>query len=358
MVTGIGRHHDMTWHIHTVMAKFLHATVVFLLVGLSLAGEAQSGPVFDAVKARGVVRCGVNPHTPGFSQAVAPGDWRGLDVDLCRAIAAAVFGDAAKVFILPADERQRIDALYDGAIDILMRNATHNLVRDAVLSYALAGTNFYDGLALMTPAARGARAARDLDGAVVCTRAGQAAELLADFAARNAIRFTPRTVESVDDGVAAYESGNCGALLLDASHLAALRAGRLRDSRAHAILPDRLSRLPLGPLVRHGDAQWLDVVKWVLMGMVQAEELGVSSRNVDAQRRSDDPAVERLLGVSPGLGKAIGLDERWMYNVIKQVGNYGESYARHLGADSPLQLERGLNELWTRGGLMYAMPFR
>jgi general L-amino acid transport system substrate-binding protein len=137
-----------------------------------------------------------------------------------------------------------------------------------------------------------------------------------------------------------------------------LRAGRLRDSRAHAILPDRLSRLPLGPLVRHGDAQWLDVVKWVLMGMVQAEELGVSSRNVDAQRRSDDPAVERLLGVSPGLGKAIGLDERWMYNVIKQVGNYGESYARHLGADSPLQLERGLNELWTRGGLMYAMPFR
>jgi general L-amino acid transport system substrate-binding protein len=340
------------------MTRFLHKAVVFLLLALGPVDDAYAGAIFEAVKARGVVRCGVNPDTPGFSHERTQGDWRGLDVDLCRALAAAVFGDAGKIAIMSIDERQRIEALYAGTIDVLMRNATHNLLRDAVLSYALAGTNFYDGLALMTPVARGAKAARDLDGATVCLPPGPAMATLTDFAARNAVRFTPRVIESVDDSLAAYENGGCVALAMDASRLAALRATRLRDPPAHAILPDRLTRLPLGPLVRHGDPQWLDVVKWVLIGTVQAEELGITSANVDDKLKSDDPAVERFLGVSPGLGKAVGLDERWMYNVVKQVGNYGESYARHLGPDSALRLDRGLNDLWTRGGLMYAMPFR
>ena len=323
------------------------------------AGPAWAGQTFDAVKAKGFVQCAVNTGLAGFSFADSQGKWTGLDVDLCKAIAAAMFGDAEKVKFTPTTAQQRFVALQSGEVDVITRNATQTLLRDTSLGFNIAGVNFYDGQGFIVPAKSNIKSSKELNGATVCVQPGTTTELnLADYFRKNKMTFKPVLIEKLDELLQAYAAGRCDTYTTDASGLAAVRAGQLAGKGEHVILPERISKEPLGPIVRHGDDQWFDLVKWTLMGMIEAEEMGITSKNVDEMLKSDDPAVKRFLGVTPGFGKATGVDEKWMYNVIKQVGNYGESYDRHVGPATPLKLERGQNALWTNGGLMYAIPFR
>lgn len=339
----------------------IRSAMFSVAVGLGLlAAPAQAGQTFDAVRARGHVVCGVNTGVAGFSAPDARGVYQGLDAEFCRAVAAAVFGDAAKVRFVPTTYQTRFVALQSGEVDVLARNVTQTLVRDTSLGFNFAGVNFYDGQGFMVPRRANIASAKQLDGATVCVLPGSTTELnLADFARRERIRIQPIVLSSMDEMTAAYQAGRCDAMTTDASQLAALRVSAIRDPEAHVILPERVSKEPLGPMVRHGDDQWLDVVSWVLRLMIEAEEVGLTRENVDRMRAtSQDPNIQRILGVTPGFGKALGLDEAWGYNVIRQVGNYGEVFDRTLGKGSPIGLERGLNDLWTRGGLMYALPLR
>ena len=309
------------------------------------------------MKAKGFVQCAVNTGLAGFSLADSQGKWTGLDVDLCKAIAAAMFGDAEKAKFTPTTAQQRFVALQSGEVDVITRNATQTLLRDTSLGFNIAGVNFYDGQGFMVPAKSGIKSAKELNGATICVQPGTTTELnLADYFRKNKMTFKPVLIEKLDELLQAYAAGRCDSYTTDASGLAAVRAGQLAGKGEHTILPERISKEPLGPIVRHGDDQWFDLVKWTLMGMIEAEELGITSKNVDEMLKSDDPAIKRFLGVTPGYGKAVGVDEKWMYNVIKQIGNYGESYERNVGANTPLKLERGQNALWTNGGLMYAIP--
>jgi general L-amino acid transport system substrate-binding protein len=333
------------------------------LLGACLAltgiGAAAAGPSFDAVKARGSVVCGVNQGVAGFSAPDSRGEYRGLDADFCRALAAAIFGDPSKVRFVATSSQNRFTMLQSGEIDVLARNATQTLVRDTSLGLNMAGVNFYDGQGFLVRRSSGVTAARQLDGATVCIQPGTTSELnIADYFRANNIRFTPVLIERPDEFVAAYAAGRCDAMTQDASQLASYRATALQNPQDHVLLPERISKEPLGPMVRHGDDQWFDVVKWVLAGLVEAEEQGITQANVEARLRDPNPTVQRMLGVTAGFGRALGLEERWLFNAIKAVGNYGESFERHLGSGSPIGLPRGLNDLWTRGGLMYALPLR
>ena len=254
---------------------------------------------------------------------------------------------------------RRLPQIQSGEVDVITRNATQTLLRDTSLGFNIAGVNFYDGQGFMVTAKSGIKSAKELNGATICVQPGTTTELnLADYFRKNKMTFKPVLIEKLDELLQAYASGRCDSYTTDASGLAAVRAGQLSGKGEHLILPERISKEPLGPIVRHGDDQWFDLVKWVLMGMIEAEEMGVSQANVDEMLKSDDPAIKRFLGVTPGYGKAAGVDEKWMYNVIKQVGNYGDSFERNVGKATPLKLERGQNALWTNGGLMYAIPFR
>ena len=320
---------------------------------------AHAGQSFDAIKAKGFVQCAVNTGLAGFSFADSSGKWTGLDVDLCKAIAAAMFGDAEKVKFTPTTAQQRFVALQSGEVDVITRNATQTLLRDTSLGFNFAGINFYDGQGFMVPTKSGIKSAKELGGATICVQPGTTTELnLADYFRRNKMTFKPVLIEKLDELLQAFAAGRCDSYTTDASGLAAARAGQLSGKGDYTILPERISKEPLGPMVRHGDDQWLDLVKYVLDGMIEAEELGITQANIDEMAKSDDPAIKRFLGVTPGFGKAVGVDEKWMYNVIKQIGNYGESYERNVGTATPLKLERGQNALWTNGGLMYAIPFR
>ena len=324
-----------------------------------VSGPASAGQTFDAIKAKGFVQCAVNTGLAGFSFADSQGKWTGLDVDLCKAIAAAMFGDAEKVKFTPTTAQQRFVALQSGEVDVITRNATQTLLRDTSLGFNIAGVNFYHGQGFIVPAKSNIKSAKELNGATICVQPGTTTELnLADYFRKAKMTFKPVLIEKLDELLQAYASGRCDAYTTDASGLAAVRVGQLAGKGEHNILPERISKEPLGPIVRHGDDQWFDLVKWTLMGMIEAEEMGISSKNVDEMLKSEDPAVKRFLGVTPGFGKAVGVDEKWMYNVVKQVGNYGESYDRNVGPATPLKLERGQNALWTKGGLMYAIPFR
>jgi general L-amino acid transport system substrate-binding protein len=328
------------------------------LCGLA-ALPASAGQTFDAVKAKGFVQCAVNTGLAGFSFSDSQGKWTGLDVDLCKAIAAAMFGDAEKVKFTPTTAQQRFVALQSGEVDVITRNATQTLLRDTSLGFNFAGINFYDGQGFMVPAKSGIKSARELSGATICVQPGTTTELnLADYFRRNKMTFKPVLIEKLDELLQAYASGRCDSYTTDASGLAAVRAGQLSGKGEHVILPERISKEPLGPMVRHGDDQWLDLIKYVLDGMIEAEELGITQANVDEMTKSDDPVIKRFLGVTPGYGKAVGVDEKWMYNIIKQIGNYGDSFERNVGKNTALKLERGQNALWTNGGLMYAIPFR
>jgi len=323
------------------------------------AAPASAGQTLDAVKSKGFVQCAVNTGLAGFSMADSQGKWTGLDVDLCRAIAVALFGDASKAKFTPTTAQQRFVALQSGEVDVITRNATQTLLRDTSLGFNIAGVNFYDGQGFMVPTKTGIKSAKELNGATICVQPGTTTELnLADYFRKNKMTFKPVLIEKLDELLQAYAAGRCDAYTTDASGLAAVRAGQLAGKGEHTILPERISKEPLGPIVRHGDDQWFDIVKWTLMGMIEAEEMGITSQNVDEMLKSDDPQIKRFLGVTPGYGKALGLDEKWMYNVIKQIGNYGESFERNVGTSTPLKLERGQNALWTNGGLLYAIPFR
>jgi general L-amino acid transport system substrate-binding protein len=325
----------------------------------AFCATAQAGATLDAVKKNGAVSCGVSTGLQGFSLADSQGRYAGLDVDICRMVAAAVLGDAGKVKYVPLSSQQRFTAIQSGEVDILSRTTTWTLQRDTQLGLNFAPVVFYDGQGFMVPKKLGLKSAKELKGATVYVQPGTTTELnLADFFRANKLDFKPVVIEKLEEVEAAYFSGRCDAYTTDRSGLAATRIGKAANPDDHVILPEVISKEPLAPAVRHGDDEWFDIVKWTVYASIEAEEDGITSKNVDEKTKSDDPNVKRLLGVTPGMGKAMGLDEKWAYNLVKQVGNYGELFDRNVGKDSPLKLERGLNDLWTRGGLMYAMPVR
>jgi general L-amino acid transport system substrate-binding protein len=341
--------------------KGLRSTIAagIALGGVMATQPALAGPTFDAVRQRGTVVCGVNTSLAGFSIADAQGVWHGLDVDLCRAIAAAMFGDANRTRYVPLTAQQRFVALQAGEIDVLLRNSTVTVSRDTALGLNYTGINFYDGQAFMVGARTGANRLQDLNGATVCVATGTTHEMtIADWSRAHNVTFQPLVFENQETMYEAFFSGRCDVVTQDASALAAALASRTTAPGDYRILPDRISKEPLGPFVRNNDNQWFNVVRNTLNAMIDAEELGVTQANVDEALRSSDPEVQRMLGVTGEFGRGIGLDNRWAYNVIRQVGNYGDSFERNVGRASPLRLERGINGLWTQGGLMYAMPFR
>jgi general L-amino acid transport system substrate-binding protein len=326
---------------------------------LVAAAPAFAGATFDAVKSRGYVICGVNTGLPGFSMPDRQGRYTGLDADTCRAIAAAIFGDADKEKFIPSTAQQRFTMLQSGEVDVLTRNTTWTLLRDTDLGLDFAPVTYYDGEGFMVAKKLGVTSAKQLDGASVCVQSGTTTELnLADYFRANHMKFTPVVIERLDEAENAFFSGRCDAYTTDRSGLAATRAGRAPNPDDYIILPETISKEPLAPAVRQGDDDWFDIVKWTVYAMIDAEEKGVTSKNVDDMLKSSDPVIKRMLGVTPGMGKALHLDEKWAYNIIKQVGNYGEVFDRNVGKDSPLKLDRGLNALWTKGGLMYGMPIR
>jgi general L-amino acid transport system substrate-binding protein len=323
------------------------------------AVPALAGPTLDAVKAHGYVTCAVNTGLAGFSMADQQGHYSGLDVDVCRAVAAAVFGDATKTKFVPATADQRFALLQTGEVDVLTRNTTWTLDREADLGINFAPVNYYDGQGFMVAKKSGVTSAKQLDGATICVQPGTTTELnLADYFRSNHMNLKPLVIEKLDEVENAFFSGRCDAYTTDRSGLAATRAGKAPNPDDYVILPEVISKEPLAPAVRHGDDEWFDIVKWCVFGMVDAEEKGITSKNVDDMLQSQDPEIQRMLGVTPGMGKALHVDEKWLYNIVKQVGNYGESFDRNVGEHSPLKLARGLNQLWTKGGIMYGMPIR
>jgi general L-amino acid transport system substrate-binding protein len=329
------------------------------LLGLVWSGGALAGPTLDGVKTRGVVTCAANTGLAGFGMPDQQGDYKGLDADTCRAVAAAVFGDAKKVKFVPTTTQQRFTVLQSGEADILTRNTTWTALRDTEQGLNFAPVTYYDGQGFMVAKKTGIKSAKELDGATICVQPGTTTELnLADYFRTNHMTFKPLVVEKLAEVENAFFSGRCDAYTTDRSGLAATRAGKASNPDDYVILPEIITKEPLAPAVRHGDDEWFDIVKWTVYAMIGAEEKGITSANVDEALKSDDPDVKRMLGVTPGIGKALHLDEKWAYNIIKQVGNYGEVFERNVGSKTPLKLDRGINALWTKGGLMYAMPFR
>ena len=335
--------------------KTLTATTVLLLTA---SGIAQAGATLDAIKKNGFIKCGVSDGLPGFSFADEKGNYSGIDVDVCRAVAAAVFGDATKVKFTPLTAKERFTALQSGEIDVLSRNTTWTSSRDLAQGMNFAGVTYYDGQGFLANKKLGIKSIKQLDGATVCVLAGTTTELnLSDYFRTNKMKFTPITYEKSDEAAKSLEAGRCDVLTSDQSQLYAQRL-KLAKPDEYVVLPEVISKEPLGPAVRHGDDDWLDIVKWTLFTMVNAEELGVNSKNVEEMKKSTNPDVKRLLGVEGDKGKDFGPANAWMAVVVKQVGNYGEIFERNVGQGSPLKIERGLNALWNQGGLQYAPPVR
>jgi general L-amino acid transport system substrate-binding protein len=327
-----------------------------LALAILAAGGAQAQSTQEAVARKGYVQCGVNVGLAGFSQPDSQGVWRGIDVDVCRAVAAAMFGDASKVRYTPLTAQQRFTALQSGEVDILSRNTTWTLARDAGLGLNFVGVNYYDGQGFMVPKKLKIKSAKQLNGATVCVQPGTTTELnLADYFRANKMKFKPVVIEKLEEVLNAYFSGRCDVYTTDLSGLVAVRASRAPRPDDHLILPEVISKEPLGPAVRHGDDRWFDIVKWSLYAMIEAEELGLSSKNIEQQAGAPNPSVQRFVGATGDLGKMLGLDNRWAVHIVRQVGNYGESFDANL---KPLGFERGLNKLWTQGGLLYAPPIR
>lgn len=329
-----------------------------LAVSLIAGATAVQASTLDDVKARGALACGVSTGLAGFSERNEAGEWSGLDVDVCRAVAAAVLGDASAVQYKPLTAKERFTALASGEIDMLSRNTTWTHTRDTSLGINFAGTNYYDGAAFMVMKSLGVSSATELDGANACIQAGTSTELaIADFFRVNNMTYSPVTFDTSDQTRIGFESGRCDFLVSDGSQLAALRVGLANPADA-VILPEVISKEPLGPVVRQGDDQWFNIVKWSLNAMIEAEEQGVTSANADELAQTGNPANKRLLGTEGELGANLGLSADWAHQIIKQVGNYAESFERNVGMDSPLQLERGINALWTDGGILYAPAMR
>jgi general L-amino acid transport system substrate-binding protein len=331
-----------------------------LLAAAAVATPAHAGKTLDAIKARGEIICGVNTGLAGFSAADSQGNWSGLDVDICRAIAAAVVGDPNKVKWVPLTAQARFTALQSGEIDVLSRNTTFTLTRDASLGLHSTVVTYYDGQGFMVPVKSNIKSAKQLKGATVCVQSGTTTEKnLTDFSRANNLNIKPVVFEKVEAATGAYFAGRCVAYTTDASGLASVRNKEAKNPAEHVILPELISKEPLGPMVRRGDDEWFAIVKWVIYGLIEAEEYGITQANVDKMlAESTDPAVLRILGKSEDTGKLLGLDRDWMVRAIKAVGNYGEIFERNVGPKTPIGLPRGVNNLWNKGGLMYAPPIR
>ncbi|HMK01062.1 MAG TPA: amino acid ABC transporter substrate-binding protein [Reyranella sp.] len=341
-----------------MVTKYMAAGIAAATL-LGAAGTAQAGKDLDAIKARGQLICGVNTGVAGFAQADSQGKWVGLDVDVCRAVAAAVFGDSEKVKYVPTTAQQRFTALQSGEVDILARNTTVTLTRDTALGLDFTAVNYYDGQGFMVNKKLGVKSAKELNGATVCVQPGTTTELnLADYFRTNKMTFKPVVIEKVEEVRAAFFSGRCDVYTTDASGLYSTRAANAPNPDDYMVLPEIISKEPLAPAVRHGDNQFADIVRWSQYAMLEAEEYGISSKTVDEMLKSENPSIKRILGATPGMGKALGVDEAWVVNIVKQVGNYGESFERNVGMGSPLKIDRGLNKLWTQGGIQYAPPIR
>ena len=310
------------------------------------------------VQRRGELICGVSTGIPGFSNPDENGSWAGFDVDLCKAVAAATLGDASKIKLIPLTAKERLTALQAGEIDMLSSNATWTLTRDTALGLHFAGIKYHDGQGFMTLRSLGVKSALELNGVTICLQSGTTTALnLADYFKENNMEYRPIAFDSSDQTVRAFKAGRCDVLTSDQSQLYALRL-KLENPENAVILPEVISKEPLGPVVRQGDDTWLNIVKWTLFAMINAEENGVTMANVDQMRKSKSPDVLRLLGVEGIKGKGLGLTDDWAYQIVKQVGNYGEAFERNIGQDSPLKIDRGLNALWNQGGILYAPPFR
>ncbi len=321
------------------------------------AGVAQA-QTLDAVKSKGVLTCGVSQGLAGFSIPNDKGEWSGIDVDVCRAVAAAIFGDAGKVRYTPLTGKDRFPAIQSGEVDVLSRNTTWTMSRDTSLRLNFAPVVYYDGQGFMVRKTLKVASAKELNGASICTQSGTTTELnAADFFRSNNMKYEIVTFASNDEVVKAYESGRCDAFTTDASGLYAEKV-KLSKPDDHIVLPEIISKEPLAPAVRQGDDQWLDLVSWTIRAMVNAEELGVTSKNVDEMLKSTNPEIKRLLGVEGDFGKDIGVSKDWAYKIIKSVGNYGEIFDRNVGTGSRLGIARGINALWNKGGLQYAPPIR
>ena len=327
-------------------------------VGVALAASGASAQTLAQVKERGQVLCGVTPSVAGFALPDQQGNWTGLDVDYCRGIAAAVLGDAKKVKFVPVDTATRFEALKTGAIDVLVRVTTWSLARDSSQGLDFEATNYYDGQSFMVRKKLNMKSAAELDGASICVQQGTTTELnLADYFRTNKLKYEGIAFKTGDEIVSAYESGRCDAYTTDASALAAQRL-RLSAPDDHMILPAAISKEPLASSVRKGDSQWATIVRWVHYAMLDAEENGVTSKNVDEMMKSTNPEVKRMLGVEGKFGEGLGIGNDWVVNIVKQVGSYGEVFDRNVGDGSPLKLPRGLNNLWNKGGLQYGPPIR
>ena len=344
------------------MRKFTKQWLAIALAttGVMSSAPALAGKTLDAIKARGQVVCGVNTGLAGFSQADSSGNWSGLDADVCKAIAAATLGDASKVKWVPLSAQARFTALQSGEIDVLSRNTTFTLTRDASLGLSMTAATYYDGQGFMVPVKSKITSAKQLKGQTVCVQSGTTTEKnLTDFSNANKLAIKPVVFEKVEAATGAYFAGRCIAYTTDASGLASVRNKEAQKPAEHVILPELISKEPLGPMVRRGDDEWFAIVKWVIYGLLEAEEYGVTQANVDQLKTgSQDPVVQRLLGSSEDTGKLLGLDKEWMARAIKSTGNYGEIFERNVGPKSALGLPRGVNSLWNKGGLMYAYPIR
>jgi general L-amino acid transport system substrate-binding protein len=330
---------------------------VATLGGVSDLADAQTSTL-SAVKQRGALNCGVNAGLPGFSQSDDNGNWTGFDADYCRAIAAAIFGDAGKVKFVPTTAKERFTTLRSGRIDVLVRNTTWSIARESSLGLVFAGVNYYDGEGFMAKASRGARSIKELDGASICVVGGTTTELnLAEHFKLNSLTYRPLVLETSEGAVQAYLAGRCDVYTADQSALYAARTQFPRP-KDHLVLPELISKEPLGPAVRKGDEQWLLIVKWVHFALINAEELGITQDNVAHMASSPHPEIKRFLGLDADFGKGLGLDADFASKAVKAVGNYGEVFERNVGSHSRLNIARGLNNLWRNGGIQYAPPFR
>ncbi len=320
--------------------------------------SAANSPTLEKVKKNGYLRCGVSEGLPGFGNPDAKGNWSGLDVDFCRAIAAAILNDGSKVRFTPTSAKVRFTALQSGEFDVLSRNTTWTISRDVQLGLEFIGVIYYDGQGFLVPKKLKVTSAKQLNGATVCTNTGTTTELnLADYFRANNIKYKVIAFEKNNEVLTAYDAGRCDAYTTDASGLYAERL-RLKAPNDHLILPEIISKEPLGPAIIHGDQQWGDIVRWTLFALINAEELGVTSKNVDQMLTSQNPEIRRLLGVEGAFGEGLGLSKDWVVRIVRRVGNYGEIFERNVGQGSPLKIKRGLNALWNKGGIMYAPPVR
>ncbi len=334
--------------------------ITFGLLCMVLSLHCFAGKTLESIRQKDQISCGVNTGLAGFGAADSQGKWTGLDVDICRAIAAAVLGSAEKVRFVPLSAPQRFTALQSGEIDILSRNTTFSMTRDAAMGLHQTAVTFYDGQGFMVPARLGIKSAKQLKNATVCVQSGTTTEKnLTDFSRANKLDVKPIVFEKLEAANAAYFSGRCKAYTTDASGLASIRSREAKNPKEHVILPDLISKEPLGPMVRRGDDEWFAITKWVIYGLLEAEEYQITSANIEALKStSTDPAVMRLIGKSDDMGKLLGLDKEWLAKSIAQVGNYQEIFERNVGEKTPLALKRGLNALWSNGGLQYGMPIR